>query len=82
MLPPGLYEATFERAEQSRRVAGIEAQDREIADAVAKLTAKGSAKSAIAATEAQQARRAGIARARLRAARMWPCQPSGPASSG
>jgi len=55
-------------AEQARRVAGIEEQDREIADAIAKLTAKGSAKSAIAATEAQQKRRDGIARARQEAA--------------
>jgi len=51
-------------AEQARRVAGIEAQDREIADAVAKLTAAGKAKSAIAATEAQWARRAAIANSR------------------
>jgi len=55
-------------AEQARRVASVEAQDREIADAVAKLTAAGKAKSAIAATEAQQARRAGIAKARQEAA--------------
>jgi hypothetical protein len=55
-------------AEQARRVAGIEAQDREIADAVAKLTAGGKAKSAIAATEAQQKRRDAIAKARQEAA--------------
>jgi len=39
-----------------RHGAGIEAQDREIADAVAKMTSAGKAKSAIAATEAQQRR--------------------------
>jgi hypothetical protein len=55
-------------AEQARRVAGIEAQDREIADAVAKMTSAGRAKSAIAATEAQQKRREGIARSRQEAA--------------
>jgi len=55
-------------AEAARRVPGIEAQDREIADAVAKLTAAGNAKSAIAATEAQQKRRDVIAKARQEAA--------------
>jgi hypothetical protein len=51
-------------AEQERRVTQIEVQDREIADAVAKMTSSGRAKAAIAATEAQQKRREGIARAR------------------
>jgi hypothetical protein len=51
-------------SEQSRRVAGIEAQDREIADAIAKMKPK----SAIAAVEAQQRRREGIVRVRQEAA--------------
>jgi hypothetical protein len=51
----------------AHRVAGIEAQDREIADAVAKMTSAGKVKSAIAATEAQQSRLAGIAKARQEA---------------
>jgi hypothetical protein len=55
-------------AEQARRVTGIEAQEREIAEAVSKMTSSGKAKAAIAATEAQSKRRDAIAKARQEAA--------------
>jgi hypothetical protein len=57
-------------AEQQRRVAILEAQDREIADVVTKMTAVGQTKTALAAIAGQQARREVIGKSRQQAADM------------
>ena len=57
-------------AEQQRRVAILEAQDREIADVVAKMTAVGQTKTALTAITGQQARREAIGKSRQQAADM------------
>jgi hypothetical protein len=57
-----------EIAEQARRVSDIERQDREIADVIATMTAKGQTKTALASIGAEQARRDVIGRARQDAA--------------
>jgi hypothetical protein len=55
-------------SEQSRRVSDIERQDREIADVIATMTAKGQTKTALASIGAEQARRDVIGKARQDAA--------------
>jgi hypothetical protein len=51
-------------AEQGRRVAGIEGQEHEISDVIAKMTALGRTKTALTAVAEQQARREGISKTR------------------
>ena len=55
-------------AEQARRVADVEKQDREIADVISTMTMKGQTKTALASISAQQARRDAIQKARQEAA--------------
>lgn len=55
-------------AEQARRVADVEKQDREIADVISTMTTKGQTKAALASISAQQARRAVIRSASQEAA--------------
>ena len=51
-------------AEQAKRVAGAETQEREISDVIAKMTTLGQTKTALATLAKQQARREEIAKAR------------------
>jgi hypothetical protein len=55
-------------AEQARRVADVEKQDREIADVISTMTMKGQTKTALASISSQQARRDVIGKARQEAA--------------
>jgi hypothetical protein len=55
-------------AEQARRVADVEKQDREIADVISKMTATGQTKTALTSIAGQQARRDTIQKARQEAA--------------